>query len=94
MTRHPEYAVDLVGIDHVSISSDSSFDAADFIDELTRNPEMFDDSDTRWGPIQWMTPETLLTLGVHLERRGWSGNDIRAVLGGNFFRVAQQAWRQ
>ena len=93
MTRHLEYAVDLVGIDHVGISSDFSFDAADFIDELTRNPHMFDDSYTRWGPIQWMAPETLLTLGVHLERRGWSDDDIRAVLGGNFFRVAQQAWR-
>lgn len=94
MARHLEYAVHLVGIDHVGISSDFSFDAADFIDELTRNPEMFDDSYTRWGPIQWIAPETLLTLGVHLERRGWSGNDIRAVLGGNFFRVAQQAWRR
>ena len=53
----------------------------------------FDASYTRWGPIQWMAPETLLTLGAHLERRGWSGKDIAAVLGGNFFRVAQQAWR-
>jgi membrane dipeptidase len=93
MTRHLEYAVDLVGIDHVGISSDFSFDAADFIDEVTRNPDMFDDSYTRWGPIQWMAPETLLTLGKHLDNRGWSDDDIRAVLGGNFFRVAQQAWR-
>ena len=93
MTRHLEYAVDLVGIDHVGISSDFSFDAADFIEEVTRNPHMFDASYTRWGPIQWMAPETLLTLGAHLERRGWSGKDIATVLGGNFFRVAQQAWR-
>ena len=93
MTRHLEYAVDLVGIDHVGISSDFSFDAADFIDEITRNPGAFDETYTRWGPIQWMAPETLLTLGAHLERRGWSGKDINAVLGGNFFRVAQQAWR-
>jgi membrane dipeptidase len=93
MTRHLEYAIDLVGIDHVGISSDFSFDAVDFIDEITRNPHMFDASYTRWGPIQWMAPETLLTLGAHLEGRGWSGKDIAAVLGGNFFRVAQRAWR-
>jgi membrane dipeptidase len=93
MTRHLEYAVDLVGIDHVGISSDFSFDAADFIDEVARNPDMFDDSYTRWGPIQWMAPETLLTLGKHLDNCGWSDDDIRAVLGGNFIRVAQQAWR-
>lgn len=93
MTRHLEYAVDLVGIDHVGISSDFSFDYQDFVAELTRNPQMFDESYTRWGPIRWMAPETLLTIGEHLSRRGWSGPDIQAVLGGNFRRVAETAWR-
>jgi membrane dipeptidase len=93
MTRHLAYAIDLVGADHVGISSDFSFDYADFIAELTRNPHMFDDSYTRWGPIQWMPPETLLTLGEHLSQRGWTDADIRAVLGGNFLRVAEMAWR-
>jgi membrane dipeptidase len=92
MTRHLEYAVDLIGIDHVGISSDFSFDHADFNDEMLRNPDLFDDSYTRWGPIQWMPPETLLTLGAQLSTRGWTDTDIRAVLGGNFFRVAQQTW--
>lgn len=54
---------------------------------------MFDESYTRWGPIQWMAPEILLTIGEHLSRRGWSGTDIQAVLGGNFRRVAETAWR-
>ncbi|MFY1599634.1 dipeptidase [Micromonospora sp. WMMD737] len=92
MTRHLEYAVDLVGIDHVGISTDSCFDYVDFVDELARNPHLFDDSYTRWGVIQWMPPETLLTLGEHLTGRGWPDADIQAVLGGNFFRVARCAW--
>ncbi|BBA85795.1 dipeptidase [Mycobacterium pseudoshottsii] len=90
MTRHLEYAVDLVGIDHVGISSDFSFDLADFYDELARNPDLFDESYTRWGPIQWMAPETLLTLGAHLADRGWADDHINAVLGANFYRVAQR----
>lgn len=93
MTRHLEYAVELVGLDHVGVSTDFSFDFADFNDELARNPHLFDDSYTRWGPIQWMPPETFLTLGDHLRRRGWSVPDVRAVLGGNFRRVAEAAWR-
>lgn len=92
MTQHLEYAVDLVGIDHVGISTDFSFDYTDFVDELARNPHLFDDSYTRWGVIQWMPPETLLTLGEHLTRRGWTDAHIQAVLGRNFQRVAQSAW--
>ncbi|MGH3562367.1 MAG: membrane dipeptidase, partial [Mycobacterium sp.] len=84
---------DLVGIDHVGVSTDFSFDNADFNDELARNPHLFDDSYTRWGPIQWMPPETLLTLGENLTRHGWSDSDINAVVAGNFYRVAQHAWR-
>jgi membrane dipeptidase len=94
MTRHLEYAVDLVGIDHVGVSSDFTFDYADFLEEVTRNPQWFDASYTRWGTIQWMPPETLLTLGEHLSGRGWSTADIHSVLGGNVSRVALQAWRR
>lgn len=94
MTRHLEYAVDLIGVEHVGVSTDFSFDAADFIDELERNPHLFDDSYTRWGPMRWMPPETFLALGEHLRSRGWSARDINAVLGGNFHRVARRAWRR
>ncbi|OBH06324.1 MULTISPECIES: dipeptidase [unclassified Mycobacterium] len=93
MARHLEYAVEFVGIDHVGVSTDFSFDFADFVDEVTRNPHLFDESYTRWGPIQWMPPETFLGLDEHLRARGWSDSDIEAVLGGNFHRVARQAWR-
>ncbi len=47
MTRHLEYAIELIGVDHVGISSDFSFDYADFVAELNRNRQMFDDSYTR-----------------------------------------------
>ncbi|MGA3254913.1 MAG: membrane dipeptidase [Mycobacterium sp.] len=93
ITQHLEYVVDLVGIEHVGVSTDFSFDYADIIDEFSRNAHLFDDSYTRWGPIQWMPPETFLKLGGHLRRRGWHTSEIAAVLGGNFHRVAQHAWR-
>ena len=83
---------DLVGIDHVGVSTDHSFDAADFLAEIRDHPDSFDDSYTRWGPIQWMAPEVFITLGAHLSRRGWGDSDIAAVLGGNFRRVAAASW--
>ena len=93
MTRHLEYAVDVVGIEHVGVSSDHSFDQDDFYAEVAANPDAFDESYTRWGPIRWMEPEVFVTLGVHLAGRGWGDEDIRKVLGGNFLRVAEESWR-
>ncbi|AEF34068.1 membrane dipeptidase [Mycolicibacter sinensis] len=40
-----------------------------------------------------MPPETWLGLREHLAARGWADADIAAVLGGNFHRVAREAWR-
>lgn len=92
MTRHLEYAVELVGIDHVGLSTDFSFDYADWLAELEANPGLFDESYTRWGPLQWMPPETFIGIGTHLTERGWDDVDITAVLGANFRRVAEQTW--
>ena len=92
MTRHLEYAVELVGIDHVGLSTDFSFDHGDWLDELAANPGLFDESYTRWGPIRWMPPETFVGIGQHLSGCGWDDTDITAVLGANFRRVAGHTW--
>ncbi|MGV0625632.1 dipeptidase [Mycolicibacter minnesotensis] len=93
LAHHLEYAIELVGVEHVGVSTDYSFDHVDFNAELAVNPHLFDASYTRWGPIQWMPPETWLGLRGHLSGRGWSDADVNAVLGGNFHRVARQSWR-
>lgn len=92
MIRHVEHAVELVGIDHVGVSTDHSFDADDFLREIDGHPESFDASYTRWGLIRWMPPETFVTLGAELRRRGRRDDDLRKLLGGNFRRVAQESW--
>lgn len=92
MTRHLEYAAALVGVEHVGVSTDYSFDHTELTDEMAANPQLFDDSYTRWGPIRWMPPETWLKVREHLCARGWADDDVTAVLGGNFHRVAEQTW--
>lgn len=92
MMCHLEYAVELMGVEHVGVSTDFSFDHTELTEEMAANRQLFDASYTRWGPIQWMPPETWLQLREHLSARGWADTDIAAVLGGNFHRVARQAW--
>lgn len=57
MIRHLEYVIDFVGIEHVGISTDFSFDYEDFVDETTRNQHLFGDSYTRWSVIEGCHPK-------------------------------------
>lgn len=92
MADHIEEAVNLVGVDHVGIGSDYSFDSEDFLDEIDHNASLFSDAYTAGGPLQWVPPEDALTLDVVLRRRGFDEASIEAVYGGNFARVAGQVW--
>lgn len=93
LCRHIDYAVDLVGPDHVGLSTDFPFDTDDFNQEVTANPHLFPDSYTRWGPINFMPPEDLLQVGTALSKRGYPVPAITAILGGNFRRIAEQVWK-
>lgn len=92
MVRHIEYAVEVVGIRHVGVSTDFSFDWETFQTTLAESPALYDASYTAWGPVEWMPPETFVGLGAALRDRGWDDTDIAAVLGGNFRRVALESW--
>ncbi|WP_433563550.1 dipeptidase [Nocardia sp. CA-151230] len=99
MADHIAYGAELVGIEHIGIGSDYSFDAEDFNAELASNPDSYSEEYTRYGQLQWAPPEDLLgTSGVRgldevLDARGFSAADRAAVFGGNFARVARQVWR-
>ncbi|WP_069160730.1 dipeptidase [Nocardia altamirensis] len=99
MADHVEYGVELVGIEHIGVGSDYSFDAEDFNEMLRSDPASYPEAYTKWGPLQWVPPEDLLGLsevpGLDevLTRRGFSPSDRAALFGGNFARVAEQVWR-
>ncbi|MEZ0165623.1 dipeptidase [Kineococcus sp. LSe6-4] len=92
LLRHLEHAVELVGPEHVGVSTDYPFDVEDFNAELTSNPHLFPECYTGWGPIDFVTPEELLTVGSALRGRGYPQEVVRAVLGGNFRRIARGGW--
>jgi membrane dipeptidase len=89
---HIDYAVQLVGPEHVGIGSDYSFDAEDVQADLEANPDLFPEEYTRWGVIRFIDPETTLTVEQALLDRGYSDQDVRGILGDNFRRVAREVW--
>jgi membrane dipeptidase len=92
LVRHVDHAVDLVGPEHVGLSTDFPFDHEDFNRELRDNAHLFSDWFTRWGPIDFLPPEKLFTVGDVLRGRGYPQDAVAAILGGNFRRVAGQVW--
>lgn len=93
LVRHIDHAVDLVGPEHVGVSTDYPFDERDFNAMLEQSPELLPDCYTRWGPMDFMPPECLLTVEGALLARGYPDDAVAAMLGGNFRRVAEAVWR-
>jgi membrane dipeptidase len=93
MARHVDYAVQLVGPQHVGVGTDYVFDSADLNRELAENPQVFPESYRRYGRVDFVPPEQLVPLEAELAGRGYSPEDIAGIMGGNFLRVARQVWK-
>ena len=95
LADHVEYLLDLVGPAHVGIGLDYFFEAevdASFQDALAANEDYWPREQYPGGSIRCAAPSQLRELTAELLRRGRCEADVRAVLGGNFLRVAAAVW--
>ena len=95
LADHVEYLLDLVGPKHVGIGLDYFFEAdvdASFQQALAANADFWPREQYPGGEIRCAAPSQLRELTAELLRRGRNGSDVRAVLGGNFLRVAEAVW--
>ncbi len=91
--RHLEYMVDLVGVEHVGLGVDLVYDIEGWNRFFLANKDRYwrDYADT--PPAQFLQPETLPALTEAMLERGYAESDVRAILGGNYLRVAREVWR-
>ena len=95
LADHVEYLLDLVGPAHVGIGLDYFFEAdvdASFHEALAANVDYWPREQYPGGVIRCAAPTQLRELTAELLGRGRSEADVRAVLGGNFLRVAGEVW--
>lgn len=95
LADHVEYLLDLVGSAHVGIGLDYFFEAdvdASFQEALAGNEDFWPRKQYPGGAIRCATPSQLRELTALLLARGRSETEVRAVLGGNFLRVAGEVW--
>jgi membrane dipeptidase len=91
--RHLDYAVALIGPEHVGLGLDYVFDVTEMSDMVAKNPEMFPPNEGYGGKLEMLAPESIPVVVDGLLKLGYSNENLRAILGGNFLRVAQKVWK-
>lgn len=93
LARHVQYVADLVGVAHVGLGLDYTFDHDEVDEYVASHPEIFPPHLGYGAGMHMVEPEQLPELTDILLARGWADADVAAVLGGNWMRVARQVWR-
>ena len=98
---HVEYVVDLVGIDHVSLGTDSEATPGAYPPELRRlHATSHPGVNARFRAMHpdvkstdgFASMEDIPNLTAALVERGWEEEHIRKLLGENLMRVYRQSW--
>src|SRR4051794_17051444 len=95
LVRAIDYAVNIVGGEHVGLGLDYVFDQGEMNAYLDQHRDVFpaDGGYSDALPPRFVSPLQLPELTAALLRLGYSDVDVRAILGGNFLRVASAVWR-
>jgi membrane dipeptidase len=93
LIRHIDYAVSLVGPQHVGLGLDYVFDAEELDAYYRSNPELFPPEQGYCEGVAMVEPERIPVIADTLVRRGYALADVAGILGHNNLRVARQVWK-
>jgi membrane dipeptidase len=93
IARHIDYAVNLIGVDHVGIGLDYVFDMEEMNASLAAHAHIWPKGMGYEPGIKLVAPEQLPELTELLLKKQYREDDIRKILGGNLMRVAEDVWR-
>ena len=93
--RHVDYLSELLGIDHIGLGLD--FDDASSRDQWLAANKRNTEFESRWSfeerRIEYLSgPDEVPNVTRALVAHGYSDDDIRKILGGNFLRVFDNVW--
>jgi microsomal dipeptidase-like Zn-dependent dipeptidase len=94
LVRAVDYAVGVVGAEHVGLGLDYVFDQDELNAYLEHHRDVFpaEGGYADFSPPQFVSPSQLPELTAALLRLGYDEVAVRGILGENFLRVASQVW--
>lgn len=94
--EHIDYISQLIGSQFVAIGTDWVYFPELFSDYMERN-SIFYSADYRQGienkVLTSIVPEQMIEIVELLLQRGYSENNIRDILGGNYMRLVEKVWK-
>jgi membrane dipeptidase len=93
IARHIDYAVNLIGEDHVGLGLDYVFDSSELDDYMKKMAATFPAGMGYGAGMRLVEPERLTDITAQLMRLGYRDSTLRKILGGNLLRLAEQVWR-
>ena len=95
LARHVDYVAQLAGVDHVGIGLDFVFDQEELKAAFAATPHLFGNDAQRYadGSCPFASPEQIPELAAELAAKGYSGDDLRKILGENWLRIARTVWK-
>lgn len=90
---HIDYAVELVGEDHVGLGLDYIFDVAELEEYFAARPDMFPPEQGYDRGMEMVEPAQLGEVAAALDRKGYSRTALAKIFGGNHLRIADTIWR-
>ncbi len=93
LVEHIDHMVELIGAQHVGVGMDSVLHSAEAGGPFTRNRDYWPESQYPDGGTGYVPPETMPKVTEALLTRGYSTDDVRAIMGGNFMRIAETVWK-
>lgn len=95
IVRHIDYAVNLIGPEHVGLGLDYVYDTSEFDELLAKMPETFPAA-LGYAPgmsMPMVEPERIPAIGQALLDLGYPESAVTGILGANLMRVASQVWK-
>jgi membrane dipeptidase len=93
LMRHIDYAVQLIGPEHVGLGLDYVFDVSEFEEYVRKSPETFPPALRKPGSYVQIEPERFPIIAERLLRMGYSDSEVQGIMGHNNLRVARDVWR-
>ncbi|MFP6745518.1 MAG: membrane dipeptidase [Alphaproteobacteria bacterium] len=93
LVEHIDHMVELIGADHVGVGMDSVLHSKEPAGPFTRNRDYWPESQYPENGTGYVPPEAMPSLTEALLARGYSADDVRAIMGGNFLRIAATVWK-